>query len=69
MFRMRRCSPTFLKLTTICDVSHVISFTRPVLSLIFSHKRGRPGYEAKALLELYANKKYEANPFGVATGL
>ena len=35
-------SATFLKLTTICDVSHVISF----LSLIFSHKRGRPGDEA-----------------------
>ena len=37
----------FLKLTTICDVSHVISFTKAFLSLIFSHKRGRPGDEAK----------------------
>ena len=35
MFRMRRCSPTFLKLTTICDVSHVISFTRPSSPLFF----------------------------------
>ena len=35
MFRMRRCSPTFLKLTTICDVSHVISFTRPSSPLLF----------------------------------
>ena len=49
MFRMRRCSPTFLKLTTICDVSHVISFTRPSSPLFFSRggaRRGRPGYEA-----------------------
>ena len=35
MFRMRRCSPTFLKLTTICDVSHVISSTRPSSPLFF----------------------------------
>ena len=35
MFRMCRCSPTFLKLTTICDVSHVISFTRPSSPLFF----------------------------------
>ena len=35
MFRMRRCSPTFLKLTTICEVSHVISFTRPSSPLFF----------------------------------
>ena len=47
MFRMRRSSPTFLKLTTICDVSHVISFPLPY---IFSHKRGRPGYEANNIL-------------------
>ena len=43
---MRRCSPTFLKLTTICDVSHVISFTRPSFPLFFLNKRGRPGDEA-----------------------
>ena len=30
MFRIRMCSPTFLKVTTICDVSHVISFTSPL---------------------------------------
>ena len=39
----------FLKLTTICDVSHVISFTRPSSPLFFSRggaRRGRPGYEA-----------------------
>ena len=35
MFRMRRCSPTFLKLTTICDVSHVTSSTRPSSPLFF----------------------------------
>ena len=48
MFRMRRCSATFLKLTTICDVSqsHDIKFYEAFLSLIFSHKRGRPGDEA-----------------------
>ena len=35
MFRMRRRLPTFLKLTTICDVRHVISFTRPSSPLVF----------------------------------
>ena len=34
-----RCSPTFLKLTTICDVSHVISFTRPSSPLFFPQER------------------------------
>jgi hypothetical protein len=35
-----------LKLTTICDVNHVISFTRPSSPLLFP-KRGRPGDEAR----------------------
>ena len=42
-------TPTFLKLTTICEVSHLISFTRPSSPLFFSRggaRRGRPGYEA-----------------------
>ena len=43
MFRMHRCSPTFLKLTTICDVSHVISFTRPSSPLFF--RGAGPGEE------------------------
>ena len=49
MFRMRRCSPTFLKLTTICEVSHVISSTRPS-SPFFFPTRGRPGDEARFVL-------------------
>jgi hypothetical protein len=42
----------FLKLTTICDVGHVISFLLglPSSSLFFSHKRGRPGDEANKML-------------------
>ena len=40
------------KLATICDVSHVISFTRPSSPLFFSPwdtKRGRPGNKARYL--------------------
>ena len=32
---LRMCLPMFLKLTTICDVSHVISSTRPSSPLFF----------------------------------
>ena len=46
---MRRCSPTFLKLTTICEVSHMISSTRPSSPLFFP-TRGRPGDEARFVL-------------------
>ena len=38
MFRMvgaNQTGPTLMKLTTICDVSHMISYTRAFLSLIF----------------------------------
>ena len=42
-----------MKLTTICDVSHVISYTRPSSPLFFSGgMRGRPGNEAKLGLGL-----------------
>ena len=63
MFRMRRCSPTFLKLTTICDVSSRDKFYQAFLSLTplffptreeglaLPHKRGRPGYEAKLSMD------------------
>ena len=40
--------PMLMKLTTICDVSHVISYTRPSSPLFFSG--GRPGNEASLQL-------------------
>ena len=44
--------PTLMKLTTICDVSHVISYTRPSSPLFFSggieRKAWERGYSATA---------------------
>ena len=47
--------PTLMKLTTICDVSHSISYTRPSSPLFFfwGHRElGRPGNEAKFSFEV-----------------
>ena len=37
--------PTLMKLTTICDVSHVISYTRPSSPLFFSGGIERKAWE------------------------
>ena len=53
MFRMRGCKsnrPTLMKLTTICDVSHEISYTRPSSPLFFSGGIERKAWERARLL-------------------
>ena len=69
MFRMRRCSPTFLKLTTICDFSHVISSTRPLFfptreeglgtRLGWKHCISHPSNREEANTYMYKVTKYK----------
>ena len=60
MFRMRRCSPTFLKLTTICDVSHVISLPLP-----YFFRGAGPGEEGLGTRLRHASLGSLVEPIGV----